>query len=532
MQVADELHDKLRSLMQDKAWRMENMYLILDENGKTIPLQLRGEQETFLRERHQRNFVPKARKLGMSTIILLDSMDSCIWNANYQAGHVDLSEKDAFDKLSIAKFAWENGPDHPNPEIAACWQLLHKANPLVKDSAGVNEWANGAKQTAGVSYTGKTPQRLHISEYGPISCQFPLKATRMKQGSMNAVPPDGILDIETTMEGGRFGECYAIFKMALEASGYDSLSKMDWKMHFFPWWNHPSYDLPGHKPHNSETKAYFDELKAEHQLFIPASRQAWYEKKKAEQGELMWQQFPSVISECDRHVAPGQIFTIMTELRSKGRIREFEKEPGAPIYTCWDIGASDNMAGWMVQPTRKDINWLEWTAGEGKGAPGVAEVIRGWQSQHGQISMHYVPHDAEQTDKGSGMTFVEQMVHCGIPRHSIQVVPRIPDKWVGIGQARQLLPNSWFHSRTDQEVKDEVGMENLPSGVGRLEGYRKKVNQQSGVFNEPVGDICSHTADALRTFAEAWARNLVSLDPDAIDSNRKPQVLAGYRGMA
>jgi hypothetical protein len=47
----------------------------------------------------------------------------------------------------------------------------------------------------------------------------------------------------------------------------------------------------------------------------------------------------------------------------------------------------------------------------------------------------------------------------------------------------------------------------------------------------PVHDICSHTADALRTYAEALSNNLVQANI------RKPQVqqvqvITGFRGRA
>src|SRR3954463_16566348 len=101
-----------------KAWRMENLYLIVDEDGRTTPLVMREEQRQFLRERHFRNFVPKARKLGMSTVIVLDYLDTCLFGKNLSVGHIDLGETDAHDNLQIARFAWENGPAHPDAEIA------------------------------------------------------------------------------------------------------------------------------------------------------------------------------------------------------------------------------------------------------------------------------------------------------------------------------------------------------------------------------------------------------------------------------
>ncbi len=150
----------LQAKLSDKRWRLDNLYLILNEDGKTVPLEMRQAQRKFLDHRKNRNFVPKARKLGLSTIIVLDNGDECIFNKNTRAGIIDLARNDAFDKLEIFKFSWDNGPLHPDPDIAELWKLIHKANPLTREAAGKLEWKNGSGYTGGTSYTGKTPQRF------------------------------------------------------------------------------------------------------------------------------------------------------------------------------------------------------------------------------------------------------------------------------------------------------------------------------------------------------------------------------------
>jgi len=518
----------LEKCLTDRWWRLRNLYLILDENGETIPLVLRAEQEDYLKNRHHRNFVPKARKLGLSTAIVLNNLDQAIFSKDYRAGIVDISAKDAEEKLAIARLAWERGPDHDDEGIAYLWKKLQEANPLTRDTNSLMEWANGSSISAGVGYTGKTPQSLHISEYGPISARFPAKATKIKRGEINSVPPDGYVDIETTMEGGQFGECYSFFQASLENEG-SKHTKLDWMLHFFPWLKHPSYVLPGGKPSKAETVEYFTKLKKDHGLDVPLERQAWYEKKKQEQGEEMWMQFPSIIEEVDRQIVPGQIYPEMKRVRSEGRVTDFNPENGYPLFTSWDLGSSDNTAGWLVQPAGKDHNFLGWSAGEGAGAAGVADVIREWELIFGPITAHLVPHDANLTDKGSGKTYVSQLVECGIPRQQIIIVPRIPDIWVGIGEVRRVLANAWFHEGTDEKIvtADDVKQ---PSGVQRIEGYRKKIDASTGITRDvPVHDLCSHTADGLRTYAEALSRDLVKANV----KTKKPKpvvVKSGWRG--
>lgn len=505
--------ESLANLLTDKRWRMAHLYQILpedDADGAIIPFIPRQEQEDFLSNRHHQNFVPKSRKLGISTVIVLDYLDECIFHPKTHCAHVDFREDDAFKKLAMARLAWTEGPKHPDPLISEIWKGIHARVKLVRSNDGTLEWSNGSRQEAGMSFMGGTPRRLHISEFGPLAAQRPLQARAVRRGSFNAVPKSGIKDVETTMEGGRFGECYAIFKLALKSSGRDDLSPLDWRLHFFPWVNHPSYTLPGRKPEREDTIAYFSEMREKHGLVIPIERQAWYEAKSQEQGEDMFTQFPTVIEECDRQVIAGQIYPEMTTLRAKGRVRDFDVDPVLPLYSSWDLGSSDNAAGWLVQESGKDTLFHAWAAGEGQGAPGVASVILQWEREHGEIAMHFLPHDANRTDIGSGKTYISQLIDSGVNPKRITVLPRTSDVWIGINEVRKLLPNAYFHSRTDISLKTELGTE-LPSGVGRLEGYRRTPNTSSGVIKEtPFPDICSHLSDAARYWAEAKMNGYVT----------------------
>jgi len=495
-------------LLKDREWRLNNLYQILDENAGVVPFVARGEQLEFRRSRHFRNFVPKARKLGMSTEIVIENLDDCLFTPDMTAAILDLKEGDAQAKLAIAKLAWDEGPRHPVRAIAWLWAQIHAVNPLIRQNDGALEWKNQSQMEAGTSFTGRTPQRLHVSEYGPIAAQKPLKAAQIQRGSINAVPPGGIIDIETTMEGGRFGLCYHYFRLAKESAGRD-LSPADWKLHFFSWLGHPSYRLLGRQASDGDILKYFADLRESHGVEVTPEQAAWYEARRRELQDEIFQQYPTVIDECDKALVAGAIYPQMSTLRMQGRIREFPAELGLPLFTFWDLGSSDNTAGWLIQPAGKDINILDWAASEGAGAAGVAEVIRAWERAHRPIAGHYLPHDADITDKGSGKTYRAQLIEAGIPAHIITVVPRTPDVWVGVNEVRKRMPRMWFHSRTDREVT--VDDQRLPGGVGRIEGYRRSITATGHTRPMPLKDgVCDHTADALRTFAEADSLSLIS----------------------
>jgi hypothetical protein len=518
--------ERIKSMMADYMWRMDNLYVILDEDGNTVPFKMRPEQREFATNRHNLNFVPKARKLGMSTFIVLDYLDSCLFasKGNFRCGHIDMKEEDAKDKLAIARFAWDNGPlNHPNEGIKLIWQRIHATNPLGRTTSSSKlVWRNGSIQSAGVRYTGKTPFRLHVSEYGPIAAKDARVAVDIKRGSMGSVPKTGKIDVETTMEGGRIGECYAIFEQAQKATQLEEMTEMDWKLHFFSWLGHPSYKLSQKKPSKQSTIDYFERIQKEYPEeikkhwadgVVPNERRAWWEKKHESLGDLMWQQYPTVIAECVKTKVAGQIYPYCNQLRSLGRVREFAHEKHLPFFVSTDLGSSDNIAMWLHQPAGADHNVIDCKFGEGdpdtKGAAFVAKQVLQWEQEYGIIAQILLPHDANITDKGGGVTYVEALAKCGIDRKRIVVVPRTPDVWAGIEAVRRLLPKCWFHSRCDQKPKDPEGNE-YPSGFARLENYRTKpAVEGEKVVNLPVHDICSHAADGFRNFAEALALHRV-----------------------
>lgn len=293
---ADNIAEKLKS----KAWRMANLYKIIDKKKQIRRFTPNEAQQKFYLARHTRNFVPKARKRGMSTAIVLDYFDDCVWAPRTRpihAAHVDYRDDDAKEKLNMARLAWKQGPLDENPLIAEIWKTRQALNPLVADNKGELVWANGSKQQASTSFMGGTPNRLHLSEFGPLSNDFPDRAQGIVRHTLPSVPADSIVDIETTTEGGTFGECAKIFKEAQDMDGQE-LTRLHWRLHFVSWLDDPEYRLAGEMPREPETAKYFAELYASDNLIVTPDRQAWWEIEKRTQRANMYTQYPSVVREC------------------------------------------------------------------------------------------------------------------------------------------------------------------------------------------------------------------------------------------
>ena len=352
-----------------------------------------------------------------------------------------------------------------------------------------------------------------------MSAQAPDRARKVKRGSLNSLGANGIIDIETTMEGGEGTIARDIFDLALSMVG-KPLSRMDWKLHFFPWYGHPSYELPGYAPVLAETLKYASEMQAKHGITLPPSRWAFYEKKKLEQKEDIWTQFPTIAEECIKTIVTGQIFPGMVTAKSQGRIRPLVIEPRYPLFTFWDIG-NDGLSAWLGQMPFRDINWHRFFLTTGKGAIEAVAQIQRWEAELGRpVAKHFFPHDVDYRDKGYSKTYRQQLVEAGLANHKIITVPVAGDKWDAVNSVRDRIVRMWFDPACETKQKDEFG-EDLPSGIGCLMNYRTQPKAASGAMRAfPLHDINSHGADSMLTFGCADELGFIT---SAVDAGEKPK---------
>ena len=228
-------------------------------------------------------------------------------------------------------------------------------------------WSNGSRFEASASVTGNTRTAFTFRSLAPF--QRSSRRSRVRSGAARSTRfyPHDIVDIETTMEGGQFGVCWDFCELALSSVGKE-LSPVDWKFHFYPWFRHPSYRIAGGKPRNEETLEYFEKLRENHGIVLEDEQMAFWESKRREQGDDIWQQYPSTIEEATRAVVAGQIYPLLASYRQAGGCATLSQNLGNLCILFFDLGASDNMAGWLMQPCGKDWNALDWCAGEGVGA--------------------------------------------------------------------------------------------------------------------------------------------------------------------
>jgi hypothetical protein len=498
---------------------MQTLYWIEDSDGLKTKFRPNWEQRTLYNRLHNLNAILKARKHGISTFIELLILDLCEFNSNLTCGIVDKTEDDAKKKMAKIQFAYDHLDDPDDSATCALGAAIKQANPMTISNKTEIIFANNSKIWVGTDLRGSDVQVLHLSELGYIAFYYPEKAQKICSGALNAVAAGNMVFAESTHEGGKYGANYDLMKGAMES--HEPLTTMDWRFHFFPWHADTDKVLPLEGPLtlSADDRKYFDDLEKQREdwpggtgqhIVLTPEQKHWYIKKRATPKMNMKKEFPSTVDECFESDVEGAIYgSEMTKLRAAGRIIDFQHNPASPLFTFWDIGNSDDTAIWLVQFCGLDICALAYYANSGEIPAFYAAKVVEWERKYAQpIRMHYLPHDASRRIIGQ-KTYIDFLEEAGIT--AVERVEMTPRVWVGINELRAMLPKFFFHKSGCDAPMAGDGMAK-PSGLACIENYHKRTQLNNGlVSEEPVHDIHSHGADALRVMAEAKLRGLLNI---------------------
>lgn len=175
----------------------------------------------------------------------------------------------------------------------------------------------------------------------------------------------------------------------------------------------------------------------------------------------------------------------MNAAEADERIAGVPHDPRLPVHTAWDLGVADSTVIWFVQTSGKETRVIDVLKGEGVGLDWYAKRL---QERDYLWGNHYLPHDVEVRELGTGKSRKEVLAALGI---KATVCPNIPIA-DGIQAVRMLLPTCWF-----DRAKCRTGIE-------ALRMYRRDYDEKRQEFRTtPLHDWTSHYADALRYFAVA-----------------------------
>ena len=475
-------------------WRLNNLYRIVNEKGVAVPFVMNDAQEALFHELHQLNTILKARQLGFTTFIQLLMLDAAVFNPNTRCGVVAHNQEDAkaFFRDKV-KFPYDNLPQGIKNECQA-----------EVDSALSLSFKNNSSLRIGTSLRSGTFQYLHISEYGKLCAVYPEKAKEVRTGALNTVHAGQHIFIESTAEG-KEGHFYDLTQQARSAQRKGAvLTPLDFKFFFYPWWKHPAYVLdPTGVVIEAPYQKYFSKLEEEAGIFLTPEQQAWYVKKRAQQGDEMLREFPSTADEAFEASVEGAYYAGgMAKAELLGKISNVPYDPHVKVETWWDLGMSDKTTIWFAQRCGQEIHLIDYYENTGEGLPHYAAVLDEKKSAHGTwvYDRHVAPHDIKVRELGTGKSRLEIAQGLGIdfdicPDHSVVD---------GIEEVRNNLFKCWF---------DEA---RCADGIKSLKAYRKDWDEKHGTWrSKPRHDWASHASDAFRYGIMApggsadWGRELI-----------------------
>ena len=480
--MSEESEDqKLARTVGNRDWRIRNLYFITDKDGKKIKFVPNEAQEHLLKSFWYLNVILKARQRGFTTLICILWLDTILFNSNTRCGIIADTLPNAQvifrDKI---KFAYDNLPD-----------AIKEKRPAIKNEAGELLLSNNSSVRVGTSMRSGTLQFLLVSEFGKICRKFPEKAREIITGSLNTVAPGQFVVVESTAEG-QGGDYFEMCETAqdLKLQG-KSLGKMDYKFHFYSWWDANEYEIDeiGVVITEDDHK-YFDKIEREMQCEIGIRKRAWYVKKRASQRDKMKQEYPSTPKEAFETAVEGAYYADdMAKARFEGRICKVPVIPSEPVHTFWDLGRNDMNAIWFMQHVGVQHRFVRYYENSGEGLAHYAKYLRDTGYTLGTV---FVPHDAAHKLLGQDDS-VDDQLRKMLPGVTVVVVQRIDRTTDGINMMRDKFPSCWF---------DE---ENCADGIVHLDNYRKQWNDALGTWRDtPLHDVASNGADAIRQFAQGF----------------------------
>jgi hypothetical protein len=432
----------------DRWWRLNNLYYIKDENGKKVLFKPEGRQpqKELFDNFWYFTIVPKARQLGITTYFSILYFDAILFSNNTTACIIahKLEDMKKIFRNKI-KFAWEHL--HPwlktyigEAKTASAWEL---------------SFGNGSSIYVSMSARSGTVQYLHISEFGYICQKSPEKADEIVAGAINSVHVGNVVSIESTAagrEGYFYDFCMKAEQMRKEGR---ELSKMDWRIFFFPWYIDPKYYLDGNIVHSAEDTAYFNLLESKHGIQLTTSQKNWYVKKREQQKDKMYAEYPSTLDEAFRTTVEGSYYARdMNKVYMDNRIRPMPLESNIEVETWWDLGVNDFNVVLLTQTVHGHIRFIDMYQNHGYGLSHYYDWLKERKDLKGyRYGAHHFPHDVEVTELGTGLSRKQTLYNLGL--RNIKVGKRL-GILEGIDQVRNLFHRFWFDEINCTKLSDAL----------------------------------------------------------------------------
>jgi len=499
---------ELEKYLWSKRWRLTSwkFYKIKDKAWKIIPFIPNKFQLYYLKNKHNRNTILKARQLGFSTMIQLDFLDDVLFTRNISVGIIAQDTPTAQlirkDKIEVAL---NNLPDRCR------WYREYD-----RENQKEIMFNNGSSIYVSNSFRWGTLQRLHISEYGKICAKYPEKAKEIMTWAIESVEMNQQVTIESTAEWNE----WSFYDMC------ETWSKMMWKPHtpldykffFFPRWLEQWYaydDVAVIIP--KEMEEYYQKLFDEFGIELTQWQKNRYYLKRKQLKDDMKREYPSHYLEAFEIATEWSYFQSEINMAyQQNRVLRVPYDPNLMVYTVRDIGG----AGWgddtsirFFQIFGNEIRWIDYREWSWYS---MIYVLNNIVSQKPyKYAKHIGPHDMRVHDQMTGKTRLEVANELWYKF----VLVESPAGAVSnrIEMARGLFSNMWF------DVK------NCSAWLAKLKNYKRKRNESTGQFMDEVAkNGAQHSADSFCYWCQYISQEMLT---KLVDNNKEESVISMYKNI-
>jgi hypothetical protein len=483
------------SNLEDKWWRLNNLYWIIDKQGKRILFKANPAQRYLYENMHYMNLILKDRQRGMTTFIDLYILDDVLFYPDLEAGIIAHRQPDAIKIFRRKiKYPYDNLPDEIKAE-----------RPLITKRSDELAFPNNSYVYVSTSMRSGTVQRLHLSEFGKVCAKYPEKAKEIVSGSLEAVHPGSITWIESTAEGSE-GYFYEYCQDAIERDKANIRpNKLEFKLFFFGWTTDPDKRLSDPVELTSKDDEYFGNLEKRLNIELSDDQKWWYAAKHKIQRQEMKKENPATPEEAFSAAIEGAYYgDDMAIAREQGRICVVPYIESIPVDTWWDLGFRDSTSIWFTQTVGREIHLIRYYENRLKGLLHYGMKLAEFGYSYGS---HNGPHDTLKHELGPGKTLAEQAANLQDDEGNdysfiLSSGKRINNEQEGISAVRGILQYCYFDSAnctiSVTLAEDKVKKVGIPS----IENYRAEWDPDKEAYRDkPLHNWASHGAKALETMA-------------------------------
>lgn len=467
--------------IDNQRWRLNNLYRIVDRNSNSIPFKLNHVQEDVLDNIHTRNIILKARQLGMSTFSVLLLLDTILFSENTAGGIVSYS-------LEHAQHIFKRIIGHA---IDTLPKELKKYVGIKQRSAREMTFDNGSSLRVDTTLRGGSYPLVLISEFGKTCARNPQKAEEVITGTLQAVPANGLVIIESTGEGndGYFAE------MVTNAArrGNEDLTPLDYKLFFYSWMQEKSYVMNEKVNYDVSITDYFDKIETETNCKISNEQRNWYVIQSRLLGDKIKQEFPSTVSEAFLTSSDAYYFSeAIAKAYSENRcLYTSLYDALQPLYVAMDIGVNDLTVMVFFQVVHGEIRVIDYYEDKNKGVDFYAKFLLQDKKYH--YNTIFLPHDSTKRDAlDTSNTYERDFRRLFQGTNTKFHVLKRMDKQLSISHTKIALSRCVFNINKVKPLIDQISK------------YRKKWNESTGRYlEEPLHNEASNFADAIRYTIQA-----------------------------